>query len=188
LLLGKRLAKLKLAFNQICNDLLSSGNIYWQRSSGAEVLISSKGDILNLEMVNKLEKLKQQMLIEDAIDFTVQEVLLSKFEAYETETDFKQKMKLRKEFNMHLTNYFLYSSKTQFEMNQLCWKLFSEIKTDVGASFLNRDRDYFKRSTSIASSMVLIAFLIGYYDPKFLRDLYSSTITNQMMMTVSLFP
>lgn len=173
---AKRVAKITLKFSDICDDLLAPGNIFWRQKSGAEILISAKADFLNFELLKKLATSEKVLLIEDSIEYNTHKLLTTTYKDYEYETRFKEKLKLRTEFNALLMKHYYNSDKSQFELDQLCWKLFSEISRDDAKMYMDRDCDYFKRAMSISSSYVLSAFLIGYYDGAFLRKIYNAAI------------
>jgi hypothetical protein len=172
--------KVELNISDISDDLLAPGNIYWKQKSGKEILISAKADFLNFEMLEKLSHSEKVLLIEDSIECELNNKIVKIFKEYESEISVKEKLRLRKDINLLLMENFYQSEKTQFEFDQLCWKLFSEISREDGKKFLDLDKDFFKRSMSMASSYVICAFLIGYYDERFLRNIYNNTIVNIM--------
>jgi hypothetical protein len=176
------LEKIELNFIELSDDLLSPGNIYWRQKSGVEIKISSKADVLNFEMLRKLSESNKVLLIEDSIEYSIHTQIKDIFNQYENEIHFKKKIQLRSEFNSLLYMHYYQTEKPQFELDQLCWKIFSEINRETGIAYLNRDRDFFKRAMNIATSYVICAFLIGYYDGKFLRKIYNSTILNLMLV------
>ena len=175
---GQLVEKRLLKFNEISKDLLAPGNIYWKQISGVERLISAKSDILNFEMLQKLADSEKTLLIEDSIEFEIHQKIELIFKEYKTEIQLKNKLKWRTEFNELLKTNYYQSEKSQFDLDQLCWRLFSEMDRETGSEYLKRDCDYFKRSMSIASSYVLCAYLIGYYDVAFLTDIYNTTIVS----------
>jgi hypothetical protein len=172
--------KIDISISDISNDLLASANIYWRQKSGVEILISAKGDILNMGMLEKISASGKSLVIDDSDEFSINKHFLKIFRNYESAISIKEKKIIRKEFNLFLMKLFYHSNKSQFELDQLCWKLFSTLSISEGFKFLDRDQNYFKRSMSVASSCTVLAFLIGYYDEKFLRELYSRTLKNLM--------
>ena len=172
--------KVDLKFSEISDDLLASGNIYWRQKSGTDILISAKGDLLNFEMLEKLASSDKDLIIEDSIEFKINKQFLKIFQKYSATISIKEKILARKEFNLFLIKVFYHSRRSQFELDQLCWKLFSNFSKEEGLKFIDRDRDYFKRSRSVASSYVMCAFLIGYYDVDFLRKIYNTTMIKFM--------
>jgi hypothetical protein len=172
--------KVELNISDISDDLLAPGNIYWKQKSGKEILISAKADFLNFEMLEKMSHSEKVLLIEDSIECELNNKILKFFREYESEISVKEKLRLRKDINLLLMENFYQSEKSQFEFDQLCWKLFSEISREDGKKFLDLDKDFFKRSMSMASSYTICAFLIGYYDESFLRNIYNNTIVNIM--------
>jgi hypothetical protein len=55
---------------------------------------------------------------------------------------------------------------------------FSNLTFEAGASFLEKDRDYFIRSLTIATNVTYSAMTLGYYDLEFLKALFTNTITS----------
>lgn len=174
------MSRILLNFSEISDDLLAPENIYWRRKEGIEILISTKADILNFEMLEKLSLSKQTLLIEESTDYEIYKEFVAMFKEYESEISIKSKLKWRKKLISILMEHYYFTDKTQFELDQLCWKVFSEFDKHTGKEFLNRDCDYFKRTISVASSYALCALLLGYYDETFLRKIYNSTIVNLM--------
>jgi hypothetical protein len=172
--------KIDISISDISNDLLASANIYWRQKSGVEILISAKGDILNMGMLEKISASGKSLVIDDSDEFSINKHFLEIFRNYESAISIKEKKIIRKEFNLFLMKIFYHSNRSQFELDQLCWKLFSTFSISEGFNFLDRDQNYFKRSMSVASSCTILAFLIGYYDEKFLRKIYSRTLKNLM--------
>jgi len=174
------LGRIKLVLEEISNDLLAPGNIFWKKSSGLEIKISAKEDIINFAVLNKLALSKQVLLIEDSEQFKIQNKFQEVFSQYKAEIQLKEKIKWRREFNFLLNEYFYKTSRSQFELDQICWKMFSQIDMVAAREFIDRDKDFFMRTLSIASSYVLCAYLVGYYDEKFLTILYNSAVKNLM--------
>lgn len=172
--------KVELKLEQIKDELFSPGNIYWKKKSGEEVLVSGKSDILNLKMLQKLFQSNSLILIEDAIDFSSHEKIIQAFNNYKTELLIPKKLQWRSSINTFLLNDYYHSSRSQFDLNQLCWKLFSKISKEQSEVFINRDRDYFLRSISIATSYTLCAYLLGHYSERYLTQIYNSTLLSQM--------
>lgn len=177
--MGRVLSKEAVNLEQIKDDLFSPGNVYWKKTSG-EVLISEKADILNIDMINKLSKANQVILIEDAIDYESQKKMIEVFRHYEAEVLISKKLEWRTMFNALLLKHYYNTSASQFELNQLFWKLFSTITRDQAEMFLNRDREYFMRAINIGTSYSVCAFLLGYYDEEFLKSIYNKAILSQM--------
>ena len=77
---------------------------------------------------------------------------------------------------------------TQFEVDQLAWKVFSKIDREEAKRLLDKDIDLFKRSMSVASSYTLCAFILGYYSDEFLSKIFNETFLSNVDLksTVSL--
>ena len=171
---------MKLNLKNIKHDLLSPGNIFWQKKSGDSVLISKKGEALNHELIRKLEDAEYSLIITDVIDTYAYQKIHNLYLEYCNEVFMKDKIKCREDLISLLVTEFVENEKTQFEVNQLAWTIFSEFTTAEGMNFIRKDNDLFQRHLSVASSYAFCAFLLGYYDPTFLSNLFSSTLKNFM--------
>lgn len=174
------LEKVEINFAKIKDDLFASGNIYWKKKYGTDVLISAKSDILNFDMIQKLISSNQLVLIEESNDYLNQEKVIEIFKNYKKDILISKKLHWRTLFNSLLLKFYYNTEKSQFDLNLLFWKMFSTIPREQGAAYLDKDRDYFLRATSIATSYTLCAFLLGYYDEEFLTHAFNSIILNQM--------
>jgi len=174
------LEKVEIKIEQVKDDVFSPGDVYWKRKSGIEVLISGKGDVLNIEMIQKLAQSNNTILIENQIDYASQKKLIEAFNKYESEILIPKKLEARSLFVALLLKYYYNTTATQFELNQLFGKLFSTVTRDQAENYLSRDREYFVRAINIATSYTLCAFLLGYYSEDFLKQIYNSTILSQM--------
>lgn len=177
--MSRILEKVELKIDQVKDDIFSPGDIYWKKTSG-EVLISGKADILNIDMINKLAKANQVILIENEIDYESQKKMIEVFKKYESEVLISKKLEWRTAFNALLLKHYYNTSVLQFELNQLFWKLFSTMTREQAESFVNRDREYFLRAINIGTSYTVCAFLLGYYDEEFLKSIYNKVIFSQM--------
>ena len=171
---------MKLNFNHIKNEILSPGNIFWKKNNGMDLLISKKGEILNFELIKKITDAGYDLVLEDSIDLAFHDSLFSLYVKYSEELLMKNKMKWRLEIIESLITGFIKKKKSQFELNHLARKLFSQFNNSEITDFLARDNDLFIRNASIASSYTFCAFLLGYYESSFLSNLFTSTFKNLM--------
>lgn len=166
----------------IKNDILSPGRIVWIQRSGAEVVISAKGSFLNLEMIAKLQKGGHKVIIQNDDETAMHAEFTSVYRSFSEGLQIKQKLKHRNELVGMLLKNYINSDRTQDNLNQLAWKLFSQLSREEARTYLNRDINFFKRGMSVASSYVFCAFLLGHYDTKFLNNLYTTTMRNLMQL------
>ena len=171
---------MKLNFNHIKNEILSPGNIFWKKSNGVDLLISKKGEVLNFELIKKITDAGYDLVLEDSIDLAFYDSLFSLYVKYSEELLMKNKMKWRLEIIESLITGFIKKKKSQFELNHLARKLFSQFNNSEITDFIARDNDLFIRNASIASSYAFCAFLLGYYESSFLSNLFTSTFKNLM--------
>jgi hypothetical protein len=160
--------------------ILSPGNIFWIQKSGSRVLISAKEDFLNCELIEKLFKNNDKLLIENSIDYHLQHDFLELLEAHSEQILVREKGQWREAIIELCSTTFASPEFTQFEINQSLWVAFSNLKRDEAKKFLEMDIALFKRSLSIASNYTLCAFLLGYYDDVYLKKLFNETFVNLM--------
>lgn len=177
---------MKFTFTHIKDEILSPGNIFWKKNSGDDVLISKKGDVLNHPLIQKLFGADCDLFIVDGIDFDLHDVLFSLYVKYSEELFMRDKIKFRDELIEALRVEFVEKPKTQFEFNQLAWKFFSKFTNEDTQVFIEKDSVLFKRHLSVASSYTFCAFLLGYYEPAFLSNLFTMTLKNLMALGTSI--
>lgn len=173
---------MKLDFKLVRNEILSPGNIFWKKNTGAEILISKKGDVFNPELIQKLIDADNELILVDSIDLNFHEMMFSLYVKYSEELSIKDKIKWRHEILNNLQGEYIQRKKTQFELNHLAWKFFSKFSNSDAKIFIERDKDLFTRNVSIASSYTFCAFLLGYYETGFLSELFTSTLKNLMAL------
>ncbi len=178
--MGNFLEKVDLNLNDLKGLVLSPGNIFWKQKSGALVLISSKSDFLNREMIEKLASSNHKLVIENQIDPHLQNEFVELFKAHEKELLIKEKLKWRGQIINLFSNQFSEKNFTQFEVDQMACAVFSSMTSEEVKHYLDLDIDLFKRSLSIASSYTFCAFLLGYYSDTFLKKLFMETIVSLM--------
>jgi hypothetical protein len=176
----------KLNFAHINKEILSPGNIFWKKNSGNDVLISKKGDVLNHHLVQKLVTADCELFIVDAIDFDHHNAMYALYVKYSEELLMRDKIKLREELIENLHQEFIETPKSQFELNQLAWKFFSKFTNEDIKLFIEKDSALFKRHLHVASSYAFCAFLLGYYEPTFLSNLFTTTLKNLMELGESI--
>ena len=171
---------MNLNFKNIKYEILSPGNIFWKKSSGSTVLISKKGDVLNHDLIKKLESGEQTLLIEDGIDFHAHHEMIEVYVKYAEEFLMRDKIRWRAKLIELFRSEFITKDKSQFELNFLAWKFFSNITNEETKQYIERDAELFKRHLNVASSYAICAFLMGYYESSFLKNIFSSTLRNLM--------
>ncbi len=177
---------MKFSLTNLQHDLLAPGNIFWQKKSGDAVLISKKGDALNLNLLKKLSDSDAEINIVDEIDLHASEELKALYDKYSDEVLMRDKIVWREKFIAALRREFIVKENvSQFELNHLAWRLFSDFEHAQGVAFIERDADLFRRHLSVASSYAFCAFLLGYYEPSFLNRLFSKTLQNLMDLGAS---
>lgn len=166
----------ELDFFEIRKNLLSPGDIFWIKRSGDEVLISSKGDLLNLNLITKLEKQSQKIVIENYIDETDLLEINELFERYQKEILIKDKINYREKILKFFHKKIVEENQKDVEINVLFWKIFSELGFEFGTKFVEIDRDYFDRAMTVGGLTVLGHLMLGFYDLDFLKKSYSNVI------------
>lgn len=172
--------------NQIKDEILSPGNIFWKKSNGIDVLISKKGDVLNFDLIQKLYSASHTLFMEDGVDLDLHNSLFSLYVKYSEELFMRDKIKWRDQLIEYLRHEFIENQKSQVEFNHLAWKFFSSITNEEAAILVKKDSALFKRHLNVASSYTFCAFLLGYYEPGFLSNLFTTTLRNLMALGESI--
>jgi hypothetical protein len=177
---------LEFSLANLKHDLLAPGNIFWKKKAGNAVLISKKGEVLNIEILKKLSDSSAEIFITDEIDLHASAELEALYAKYSEEVLMRDKIVWREKFIECLAREFIEKENVeQFELNHLAWRLFSSFEHSEGVAFIERDADLFTRHLSVASSYTFCAFLLGYYEPSFLNGLFSKTLQNLMDLGAS---
>ena len=126
------------------------------------------------------------LLIENQINLQLQHDFVEYFKSHQMEMLVREKLKWRASLIDLFFDQLTAEEVTQFEVDQLAWKVFSKIDSEQAKAMLADDIDFFKRSMSVASSYTLCAFLLGYYNDEFLTELYNETFLNLIDLKSSL--
>ena len=164
------------------NSLLSPGDISWHKKSGVVVLISRKGEMMNIQLIKKLEAAKERVLLRNHIDLFLQRRFASLIDNYNSSILIKDKLVWREKIIQMLNIEFIKKQRSQLDFDFMTWNVFSKIPLDEGQKYINRDEELFKRNLTISSTYTWIAFLLGYYDMSFLSSLFSQTIMDSMKL------
>lgn len=163
-------------FNTIENYILSPGDIYWIKKSGEEVLVSKKGEVPNSLLIKKLVKNEQTLEISNEINVDVILQLEELFESSKKELLVQKKNQFRSKIVEILRAEYAEMERSQFEFDTMVWKIFSKFTLDEQMELVEIDMDLFRRSLRVTSSLVVTAFLNGYYDENFLEKLFMKTV------------
>jgi hypothetical protein len=170
------LAKGELNLRDLEGLVLSPGDIFWIKNSGAEILIAKKSDFLNFALVEKIANSSHQLRMENQIDLSIQHEFMKMVNAHRREVFFKEKLQWKK----RIFDLLLQNNLSQFEIGQLAWMAWSSIDRDSVKALIDFDIDLFKRSLNVASSYVFCALLLGYYQDDFLKALFTNTLKELM--------
>ena len=174
------LTKRNLNLNELRGFILSPGNIYWQQKSGAYILLSAKSDFLNFQLIEKLSNANHTLLIEDQIDLMTQTSFVENFNRHKNEILVREKLEWRSKLLALFSKELGGEEVSQFELNQLGWKVFSKVDLDQARELMEEDIDFFQRSMSVSVSFTLCAFILGYYNDDFLSKLFTETFLSLM--------
>ncbi len=162
------------------NYLLAPGDIFWQKKSGKNVLLSKKGDLINFSLIKKLEMNRQKLLLENQINFEIQKLFSKHLREMRLELQVKEKIAFREKFIGRFSAHFIEDEAIQLELDLLAWMLFSDFSREEAMSFTDIDSEIFKRHLSVASTYTFCALLLGYYDSRFLTGLFTKTLRSLM--------
>lgn len=176
--MGDILAKMDFKLKDLEGFILSPGNIFWKQNSGKLVQVASKSNFLNINLLEKLFRANHQLLVEDQIDLQIQTDFCEFFKNHSAELLVREKAQWRQRLRSLFSNRLSTKVVTQFDLNQLTWKAFSKVDQASAKGLLEVDIDLFNRGMSIATSYTLIAFMLGHYDDKFLKQIFTDTFLN----------
>lgn len=142
------------------------------------LLLSSKYDFLNFQLIEKLASANHTLLIENQNDLIIQSSFVEYFENHKKEMLIKEKIKWRSNIFTLFKNEFTSDEASQFELSQLGWKVFSKMNSSQAKKYMDVDKDLFQRSMNISTNYTLCALLLGYYDDAFLSTLFTETFLN----------
>lgn len=179
------LAKLDLNLKDVKGFILSPGNVFWQQKSGAHILLSAKSDFLNLPLIEKLSNANHILLIENQINLQLQHDFVEYFKGHQAEMLIREKLQWRSKLMTLFSEELGSDEVSQFEVDELAWKVFSRVSYEQARKFLEEDINLFKRSMSVSSSYTLCAFMLGYYSDEFLAKLFTDTFLNLMDLNAS---
>jgi len=158
--------------------LLAPGDVFWNKKSGKKVLLSKKGELLNINLIKKIEQNKEKIILENHINFEIQKLFQGYFAEMRNELQIKEKIALREKILGRFSSFFLEEETEQLELDLLSWILFSSFSYEESRDFINHDSEIFKRHLSVASTYTFCALMLGYYDSKFLTMLFTKTLRN----------
>lgn len=169
-----------IELKQLSTFVLSPGNIFWKKANGTELLLSAKNGLLNIEMISKLQKAGHHLEIKEQINFKIIDNFKLLFNEYKSTELLGDKIKITNQILSLMNSYLIQVNPKQSDLNHLCLILFSEIPQSKLINYVNMDFEYFVRSQNIASSFVIISFILGYYDLMFLKHMFNDTIEDLM--------
>ncbi|MBY0413232.1 MAG: hypothetical protein K2Q18_03660 [Bdellovibrionales bacterium] len=166
---------MRLRYTDIENNLFSPGDIFWIRKEGKRSLITKKGDAFNYDLIKKLDEADHELFIEDE-DYNFYKILFEFFTHYNQSLLMKEKLYYRDEIIALFREEFIENKRTQFELNLVVWTMFSTFSRDKTYELTTKDNEILKRHLNVTSSYVLCAFFLGYYDMKYLKELFQTTL------------
>lgn len=163
----------KLNLDEIKNAILSPGEIFWIKNSGAKVLLCKKGDVCNLSLIQKLINNHQELIIENEIDKNFIYEANELINKYSEQVHAKDKDEYRNIIFKFLVDNFVNSEKTLFEFNFITWKWFSTIQDEKAVELIDYDREWFIRTMGVSGLATIVAWSMGYCDLNYLKQKYA---------------
>ena len=159
----------------ILSYFLSPGDIYWKQRSGTLVCINKRGEPLNIDLLHKLFEGEQNLIITNEVDSSFEDYFISLFDKYEAALLIKEKLGVRREI-ITMFKEVADSKIEQYEFAMMGWRIFSQLDPEMRSNLIDKDADIVKRSVFVASSTCYLAFVVGYYDLKFLSKVFSHVL------------
>jgi hypothetical protein len=174
------LVKRRIKFDEIKLFILSPGNIFWKKNSGAEILITKKGDMCNFEVMKKIDLNSQkhgELLIENEIDIDFVIAAKEMIQLYNNESSFDEKLNLRSKLVSFLIEEFIHKKRSQFEFVIVCVSWFVGSNVELMQNLVSKDKDIFIQAINYSSCLAVSSFLTGYYDTHYLAAIFSDSIS-----------
>lgn len=165
------------------HEIFAIGDIFWNKKSGARVLITKKHDLINHELITKLLNGQMDLEIENFHDSDFIQQIHSWFDLYAEEIQIRKKIFIRDKLIRSLVTEFIRNSQESFKLDMLGWKLFGKLDLSEVQPFIARDLDLFKRNLNICAAFTFSAFLLGFTQEKNLINYYNQKLINLMKFT-----
>jgi hypothetical protein len=110
---------------------------------------------------------------------------------YSIEENFKNSknellMSKKNQFRTNITELlrleYFENERSQYEFDMMVWRVFSKFSIAEQSELANINTPLFKRSLRVTSSVVIGAYLLGYYDETFLETIFTKSIKKLMNM------
>lgn len=155
------------------------GDIFWQKKSGKKILISTAGEFLDFNFVQKLLSKNESIGIQENFDRTMiheLEKILIELKNCEVESE---KLCVRAKF-LNFIN--LNSKESHLLLTGAMFNTFYEQAKEIEKIYLTNNSELLTRLVSVASITVSEALLSGYLDFKILKDIYNTVLISDVYL------
>ncbi|EPZ51902.1 hypothetical protein M902_1886 [Bacteriovorax sp. BAL6_X] len=172
--------EINLSLQQIKNNPLLKGELYWSRPSGRRLLIGRAGEFVNLELVEKLSQQNDQFFQKIIIDEERVSKVVDHFMDLQKAQLEEVKLRYR---NLILVDFYraLKDSEKSSTLDFvfICHETFYEFNNEninLEEQFIKTSAITFKKAQVIASSVVYLSLVSGYLDFKFLKEVFNTIL------------
>lgn len=165
--------KINVSLSYLKTMIYSPGDLYWLKKSGEELLITKKGEVGNFNLLNKIDKNGQNILIAEQEDDAYIKIGLNHFKAWHKADQLAQKDQIKLTIMQFLEQEFVEKNRSQIELDNFFWMVFSEMDIDIVSIYFDRSSDFFRRALSVSALAVFIAFVDGNHQLEFLKQSYT---------------
>lgn len=155
------------------------GDIFWQKKSGKKILISTAGEFLDFNFVQKLLSKNESVEIQENFDRSMileLDKILIELKNCELESE---KLCVRDNFLNFIT---LNSKETHLLLAGAMFNTFYEQAEEVEKIYFSNNSGLLTRLVSVASITVSEALLSGYLDFKVLKDIYNTVLISDVYL------
>ncbi|MFG1500011.1 hypothetical protein ABMA70_07345 [Halobacteriovorax sp. XZX-3] len=172
--------EINLSFQQIQNNPLLKGELYWSRPSGRRLLIGRAGEFANLELVEKLSQQNDQFFQKIIIDEERVSKVVDHFMDLQKAQLEEVKLRYR---NLILVDFYRIlkgeKKSSTLDFVFICHETFYEFNHDninLEEEFIKTSAITFKKAQVISSSVVYLALISGYLDFNFLKEVFNTIL------------
>jgi hypothetical protein len=153
--------------------IIAPGDIYWVRALGKRVLIARAGQVLDTKILKKFEGKDVKLELEEDLSIPIEDrdLLITKFSLLKEEKLEMNRVALVRDI---LEIVFIkYNRQISFsDLVRVGIESFYQFDFEVTEALTNIDVRLFQRSAIVGIYAVLLAMTAGYFDYRFLKDIY----------------
>ena len=154
-------------------SFFACGDIFWQKNSGKLTKILDAGAIIEKSHLDKFKG--KTLLIERVSDVKTIESVVMKFSSFSKALDEQSRIENREKILRWFGGVFWHGNNNAslLDLVKIGEKSFYNFDEKITNELKNTGHTLFIRSSLVASLSSYILLILGYTDPKFLKDIYN---------------